>query len=115
MAHVVSTCKAQTPRQPSLHVNAPMDLFGGHQINRPTHEDARHKSEPQHQVDYDHQASIAGEQKGNVEGRPAKRYVFRFLRSANRAVMLQVASGEGTLFPVQHPAVVSVFEGVAPD
>jgi hypothetical protein len=47
MAHVVSTRKAQTPRQPSFHVNAPIDLLRGYQINRPTHEDPRRKSEPQ--------------------------------------------------------------------
>src|SRR4051812_23021875 len=61
MAHVVSTRKAQNPRQPSLHVNAPMDLFGGYQIDRPTHEDTRRKSEAQKQLDHDHQDSIAGE------------------------------------------------------
>src|SRR5262245_27137759 len=61
MAHVVSTRKAQTPGQPSLHVNTPMHLLGSYQINRPTHEDARRKSKPQQQVDHDHQDSIAGE------------------------------------------------------
>src|SRR5438445_1064335 len=55
MAHVVSTRKAQTPRQPSLHVNAPMDLLSGYQANCPTHEDTRRKSEPQQQVDHDHE------------------------------------------------------------
>ncbi len=94
MAHVVSTREAQTPRQPSLHVNAPVDLLSGYQINRPTHEDTRRKPEPQQQVDHDHQDSIAGEQQRDVERRPAKRYVFRFLRGANGAVMLQVSSGE---------------------
>src|ERR1035438_6222160 len=44
MAHMVGTRKAQARRQPSLHVNAPMDFLGGGQINRPTHEDTRHKS-----------------------------------------------------------------------
>src|SRR5437660_3001657 len=115
MTHVVSTRKAQTPRQPSLHVNAPMDLFGGYQINRPTHEDTRRKSKPQQQIDHDHQDSIAGEQQRDVERRPAERYVFRFPESATGAVMLQVSSGEGTIFPVQQPAMVDVFEGVAPD
>jgi len=40
MAHVISTSETETGRQPSVHVNSPVDFFGRDQVDSPPNENA---------------------------------------------------------------------------
>jgi hypothetical protein len=41
MGHVICTSEAETGRQPSVHMNPPVDFFGRDQVDSPANEDAR--------------------------------------------------------------------------
>ena len=94
MAHMVGTGKAETARQPSIHMNAPMDFFRRDEINRPAHKDAGSNSEAKEKINGNHNDSIAGEQTSYVPWGLAERSVFWLLGSADLRVMLEMSSGE---------------------
>src|SRR5581483_10727817 len=61
VAHVVGAGKAQAGRKPAVHVDAPMNLLGADQINRPTKKNARRESQAEEQVQSNNYHPIAGE------------------------------------------------------
>jgi len=65
--HTIRTRKADTGRQPSVHMNPPVDFFCGDQVYSPTDEDAGRNPEVQQVVNEDHYNSVAGEQNSYVQ------------------------------------------------
>jgi hypothetical protein len=114
MRHVVSTSEAKTGGEPSVHVNPPMDFFGGDQIQSPANEDAGGDSEAEQKIYEEHHASIAGKQNGNVRRRLSKRNVFGLIGSADMRMVLEMSFAKRTAGPVQQPAMVCVFEPIGP-
>jgi hypothetical protein len=50
VTHVIGASEAQTPRKPSVHVDAPVDFIGGNQVDRPAYEDAGRDPESEYEV-----------------------------------------------------------------
>jgi|SRR6266481_4397376 len=114
MSHVIGPSEAKTVGQPSIHMNAPVNFFGGDQIDRPANEDAGSYPESEQKIYEEHHTSIAGEQNGYVRRRFAQRNVFSLIGSADVRMVLEMSFAKRTARAVQQPAMVCVFEPVGP-
>src|SRR5438094_1894381 len=71
--------------------------------------------EAEEKVDGNHQNTITGKQKCDMQGRPAQRHMFGLFGGADVHVVFEMAFGERSARAMQHPAVVRVLKCIAPD
>jgi hypothetical protein len=116
MAHVISTGKPKSGREPAVPVNTPMDLFRHNQVGSPTNEDTG-KNSPEAHPGSNQKCwnAVDHEQENNVQWRGDERHVFRFLGSTYLRVVPVMSSSEWAARPVEQPAMIDVFESVTPD
>ena len=116
VAHVINASELKTRRKPAVHVNPPVDLFGGNQIEHPPNEDTwQNSAETDQSTNQERWNSIDGEQKDNIRRGADKRHMFRFFGSTDLRMVIVMSNSERAARPVQQPAVIDVFESVTPD
>ena len=93
MAHVISTSKPKSGREPAVHVYTPMDLFSQNHVDSPTNEDTG-KNSPNTEPGSNQKCwnAVDNEQEKNVQCGADERHVFCFLGSANLRMVLVMSS-----------------------
>ena len=93
MAHVISTSKPKSGREPAVHVNTPMDLFRHNHVDRPTNEDTGKNSPEAHpRRNQKCWNAVDDEQEKNVQWGTDERHVFCFLGGTDPRVVLVMSS-----------------------
>ena len=93
MAHVISTSKAKSGREPAVHVNTPMDLFRHNQEDSPTNEDTGKNSPEAHRGSNQKcWNAVDHEQEKNVQWGADERHVFCLLGSTDLRMVLVMSS-----------------------
>ena len=116
MAHVISASELKAERKPAIHVNPPVNFFRKDYIEHPSDEDsgenAFNSGEPS---DQERWKSIDNVEKNNVQRGTDQRNVFSFLGSTCIRVVPVMPGAERAARAMEQPAMIGVFEGVAPD
>ena len=95
-------------------MNSPVNFFGGYQVGSPSNKNAWRDSQAKPKISRNDEDSVARKQQSNMPGRPAQGNVFGLVRSTHIHVVLEMSPSEATARPMQQPAMVGIFEGIAP-